>query len=178
MTQESAQAPWFAEAQYRALQSETADCLKAQSRLEKFCVGGVVAALVWLAQNSDLYTGPANLVWFLPLLISLYGTLKWNALDVRLRVLGDYLHQIERRQLALAMAAAGGDGGGPEQSWQGYQTGRGSRRRALLGRFAWIAFVALTALASVTGFEGSWPLGDDDGDGEPTAAHVSTSPDT
>jgi hypothetical protein len=152
---------WFALEQFRALQRQADECRRELGRVEKLCIGGVVAAFIWLARDADLYSDSAALVWYLPVVVAFYGALKSQSVEARLSLIGD---AIERIRLSRGAASEG---------MQPRAHPRGVRLRWLMRRAAWVAFVALTAGASTVGFEGVPLLGEeDDGSAEQTTTAV------
>jgi len=151
MTQEPAPHDWLAKERHRALQQEAQACRKESGAFETICVGGVMAAYIWIARDSDLYTAPTDLIWFLPPIAAFYGALRSQAIALRLAQIRREIESLEQTLGAPVTARP-----------------RGERRRWLAHRIAWIGFFALTVLASVTGFEGGL-TGDDDDDGQDQA---------
>jgi len=145
--------PWLAREEYIALQQEVRGATAELARLERTCVLAVAALFAWLVRGAGDYAGYEGLVWLLPIIVPLYGSLKAWAVHGRLRLLGNYLVKQEAR------ATPG------EERWQAYFAREHSGARTAVMFAAWALFLALTVAGSALGFadfreQCPGPLGD------------------
>lgn len=132
--------PWLPKEEYIALHQEVRGGLAELARLERICVLGVAAIFAWLVGGAGDYVGYQGLVWWVPIMVPAYGSLKAWAVHTRLTLLGNYLTKLE------------GSASPGEERWQTYLERTRPRARAVVTLAAWAFFLAVTIAGSALGF--------------------------
>lgn len=132
--------PWLSKEEYIALHKEVQGGMAELARLERTCVLGVAAIFAWLVRGAGDYAGYQGLVWLVPIIVPVYGSLKTWAVHTRLRLLGNYLTKLE-------CAALPG-----EERWQTYLERVRPRTRTAVKLAAWASLLMFTIAGSALGF--------------------------
>lgn len=130
--------PMLPKEEYASLHNEVQACMGELAALERLCVFGVAGVFAWVAINAEALVGFAGLVWLVPFLIAVYGSLKALAIRRHISVLGGCLRELE--------AQSGGGDQGPRHFGRRW----GTRKWAAAA--AWLVFVAMTVAGSTLGF--------------------------
>jgi hypothetical protein len=132
--------PWLPREEYVALHEQIRGSMAELARLELACVLGIAALFAWLVRGAGDYVGYQALVWFVPIVIPVYGLLKSWAVRARLTLLGNYLAKLE------------GSASPGEERWQTYLERERPKARTGLRTVAWALLLALTVAGSAMGF--------------------------
>ena len=135
---------WLDKEEYLTLRKEVEAGVAELAPIEKGCVAGVAFVFAFVSKDSASYPTFASFAWLMPIFIPLYGALKSWVIGKHLRVVGQYLRNIETRY----PPAAGG--------WEGHISQREKfEHHAKFGTIIWGGFFVLTTIGSVVGFVGS-----------------------
>ena len=133
---------WFGKEEYTTLRKEVESNMTELATLEKVCVGGVAAIFAWVVKSAHDYDGFEKLVWVIPILLPIFGTLKAKAIGVHLQILGEYLKRIELSQMPS---------GYPPGGWESFFEHHPLSERTIQTKRRWKALIWVTALVSLLG---------------------------
>ena len=121
----------FAFEEYKILHAELHGHVQETVALEKFAGAAVAAVFSWLVAQKTATTLPGGWIWFLPVLLPLFGGLRCLALYKHIGLIATYLAELEKEL---------GTDRSPDRGWEQFLN---RRRRPVRGAIAWIIWVVL-----------------------------------